>query len=160
MKEPQWTTDSHHNDDQKEDIDKFLQECEPAFKYVINILKKRFSNIYNRYVQSNKHFSIQDQEHYEQRPYAPYTTLTINNDIVVTMHKDWNSNIDGMEYIIIIGDWTQNGNLILEDLNAHIVLKPGDIYFLNSANVFHAVTPYSGGSRYSFVMFSDKNMIN
>ena len=104
--------------------------------------------------------SIQDQEYYEQRSYAPYITLTINNDIAVTIHKDWNDNIDSMECIIVIGDQTQNGNLILEDLNIHIVLKPGDIYFLNSANIFHAVTPYSGGSRYSFVMFSDKNMIN
>jgi hypothetical protein len=157
--EPAWTADSHHGDTQQEDIDNFLQISTPAFKYVQNILKQRFPDIYDRYIEANKNISLHDQEHYQERPYAPYATLTVNVDKAVTMHKDWEGDIYGMECIIVLGDWTIGGELILEDVNACIVLKPGDIYFLNSANIFHYVNPHSGGLRYSLVMFTDKTFI-
>jgi hypothetical protein len=157
MKRPAWTADSHRNDLKKDNVDEFLGSCAHAFKYMCGILKRRFPKIHDRYV--NTHLDLDNFEDYKKRSFAPYMTMGVNVNNVVSMHKDWSGDMEGMECMAVVGDWKVGGDLVLEDAKAIVKLRPGNVYLLNSANVFHHVTDFDGCSRYSVVLFTDKAMI-
>jgi hypothetical protein len=152
MKKARWTADSHRNDRRKNIIDVFMKHG--AFKYISGILKRRFPAIYDRYIKTDF-----DVDNFEKRTFSPYMTMGLNLNNAVSIHKDWSGDVDGMECVAVVGDWKVGGDLVLEDIKTIVKLRPGDVYLLNSANVFHHVTDFEGGSRYSIVLFTDKAMI-
>ena len=158
MSSANWTGDSHRDDKQKKDVDNFLLSCAPAFKYICGILKSRFLEIYNQYTESYSNIDTRLSDNI-MKSFAPYKTMSINLNRAVSIYKDWDGDINGIECIAVAGDWENGGDLVLEDLNAIIKIRPGDIYLLNSANIFHHVIPYTKGSRFSIILFNDKAMI-
>jgi hypothetical protein len=156
-KKPAWTADSHRHDRKKGNVDEFLGNCSHVFKYMCGVVKRRFPKIYDRYV--NTQLDLEDFDDFEKRPFAPYMTMGVNVNNAVSMHKDWAGEMDGMECVAVVGDWKVGGDLVLEDVKTIVKLRPGDIYLLNSANIYHHVTNFNEGSRYSVVLFTDKAMI-
>jgi hypothetical protein len=110
--------------------------------------------IYDKYSKIDSNLNLSALEDFKILPFRPYCTIGLNINYSVEMHKDWEGDPNGMECIIVIGDWTNGGHLVLEDVKAIVTIRSGDVYFLNSANVFHQVTPFEG-TRYSLVQFTD-----
>ena len=72
-------------------------------------------------------------------------------------HVDTGDSPNAMCMIYAAGDFT-GCNLLFEELNLEVVLRPGDVVLFKSHLLKHRTLSFQGKERYVFVFYADKNL--
>lgn len=97
-------------------------------------------------------------------PGTPFTTLTVNNNVVAATHKDAGDYKDGLGLISVVRRGTYRGAwLTFPEYGVGVDLGHGDAVFFNSHD-WHGVTPFhdeeEGHERISVVYYFRERMVD
>jgi hypothetical protein len=74
-------------------------------------------------------------------------------------HVDTGDSPNSVCMIYAAGDF-KNCNLVFDELNLEVVLRPGDVILFKSHLLKHKTLPFVGKERYAFVFYADRNLYN
>jgi len=112
------------------------------------------SNILHRYLPSL--YDIYMQLPLITRSFGAFPMCVLNLDFACKRHKDQKDFRNGLCFDIPFGDWI-GGNIILEEVNIEVKVKPGDLFIFDSSHIHHWIEKYEG-RRNSVILTAHNNL--